>query len=219
MTDRPDGRWPSEPAAAEPAAVTGQPGGTDRIPITAGLCARCVHARRLVSGRGSVFVLCKAASSDPLLARYPNLPRWRCRGFQKLDASRATVDVHEQDSPPPTRDDVDEGSSWVAVFEGFHVRAVVPAAQALLRLLEGCRSRWKGKVAVGWSMHELWFTRIGDPFAITRAEVAWSAGVFEFRLVVAERGWSLIAADRCFEPNAQIVLDAFLYQLTRETAV
>ena len=77
MTDRPGG--PDESPRLDP------PGEIDLIPATAGLCARCVHARRIVSGRGSVFVLCEAAVSDPLLARYPALPRWRCHGFEPSD--------------------------------------------------------------------------------------------------------------------------------------
>jgi hypothetical protein len=59
------------------AAAQGSP-----IPGSAGLCARCVHARAIVTARGSVFVLCEAAVADPRLARYPALPRQRCHGFE-----------------------------------------------------------------------------------------------------------------------------------------
>jgi hypothetical protein len=34
-----------------------------------------------------VFVLCEAAASDPLLARYPALPRMRCHGFEPSEAT------------------------------------------------------------------------------------------------------------------------------------
>ena len=72
MSDGPDGPGTSDPSGAA------------AIPSTAGLCARCVHARRIVSGKGSVFVLCQAAESDPLLARYPRLPRLACHGFEPV---------------------------------------------------------------------------------------------------------------------------------------
>lgn len=215
MTERPlddDGR--------DPEAAAGDPGVGPGIPMTAGLCARCVHARRIVSGRGSAFVLCGAAASDPLLARYPPLPRWRCHGFEQSAASDAVL---EADAPPrPTPGEIDRWASWAAVVEGATVRAGVPAVEALVGLLDKSRGRWREKVAVGWSMHGLLFTPIGsrEPFPL-RVVVAWSDGVFLFKLLADEfgRGSRVVAADRCFAPNAQIVLDAFLYQLTGETAV
>lgn len=51
------------------------------IPEWAGLCARCMQARLIVSDRGSMFVLCEAARTDPSLDRYPRLPILRCHGF------------------------------------------------------------------------------------------------------------------------------------------
>lgn len=56
--------------------------------IPPGLCATCVHARRVVSGRGSEFLMCGRAKSDPRFARYPALPVTFCPG-------------HEVASPPP----------------------------------------------------------------------------------------------------------------------
>ncbi|HEV8441660.1 MAG TPA: hypothetical protein VGT40_26535 [Methylomirabilota bacterium] len=50
---------------------------------TAGLCADCRHARRLVSGRGSVFWLCRRAEGDPAFPRYPRLPVLRCPGYER----------------------------------------------------------------------------------------------------------------------------------------
>ena len=52
----------------------------DEFP-TAGLCARCQSARRIVSARGAVFYLCERSSTDPSFAKYPRLPVLTCRGF------------------------------------------------------------------------------------------------------------------------------------------
>jgi len=59
---------------------------TDRIPPTAGLCARCVHARSIVSGRGSQFVLCERSRMDARFPRYPSLPVRACTGHEPLPA-------------------------------------------------------------------------------------------------------------------------------------
>jgi hypothetical protein len=57
---------------------------TDRgsIPASAGLCALCLHARAVVTRRGSTFVLCEASLTDGRLERYPRLPVVRCHGFE-----------------------------------------------------------------------------------------------------------------------------------------
>lgn len=47
----------------------------------AGLCAECAQALRVVSGRGSVFWLCRRSSTDAAFPRYPRLPVLRCPGF------------------------------------------------------------------------------------------------------------------------------------------
>jgi hypothetical protein len=52
------------------------------IPGSAGLCARCLHARAIVTRRGSTFVLCEASLTDARLERYPRLPVLRCHGFE-----------------------------------------------------------------------------------------------------------------------------------------
>ena len=65
---------PGDPEApAERAAV---------IPPGAGLCASCVHARLVISGRGSRFVLCERSRTDPRFPRYPPLPVGACAGFE-----------------------------------------------------------------------------------------------------------------------------------------
>lgn len=54
--------------------------GGERVRV--GLCLDCRWARRVVSGRGSVFVLCRRAETDPDYPKYPPLPRWRCPGYE-----------------------------------------------------------------------------------------------------------------------------------------
>jgi len=48
----------------------------------AGLCADCLHARRIESDRGTKFYLCELAAVDPAYRKYPALPVIRCAGFQ-----------------------------------------------------------------------------------------------------------------------------------------
>jgi len=49
----------------------------------AGLCADCVHARRIESERGSVFILCELSRADPRFPQYPRLPVLSCEGYKK----------------------------------------------------------------------------------------------------------------------------------------
>lgn len=46
----------------------------------AGLCESCRHAREIRSARGSRFLLCNLAATDPRLRRYPQLPVLECHG-------------------------------------------------------------------------------------------------------------------------------------------
>lgn len=52
-----------------------------------GLCATCRHARRIVSAKGSVFLLCGRAVEDPAYRRYPPLPVLACAGHQPVQPS------------------------------------------------------------------------------------------------------------------------------------
>jgi len=52
---------------------------------SAGLCERCIHSKKIVSDRASVFWQCALSSSDPRFPKYPRLPVLSCAGF-KLDA-------------------------------------------------------------------------------------------------------------------------------------
>ncbi|HKW87797.1 MAG TPA: hypothetical protein VJN21_03475 [Candidatus Acidoferrales bacterium] len=47
----------------------------------AGLCADCIHARKIKSDRGSRFYLCDLSRSDPTFPKYPRLPVAECRGY------------------------------------------------------------------------------------------------------------------------------------------
>jgi len=49
----------------------------------AGLCADCVHARRIESPRGSTFILCELSLNDPRFPKYPRLPVLACDGHRK----------------------------------------------------------------------------------------------------------------------------------------
>jgi hypothetical protein len=53
----------------------------------AGLCSRCINARRIESARGSTFILCELSRTNPLFAKYPRLPVLSCDGFQSLAES------------------------------------------------------------------------------------------------------------------------------------
>jgi hypothetical protein len=46
-----------------------------------GLCANCIHARRITSDRGSVFLLCELSKTDPHFEKYPQLPVLSCSGY------------------------------------------------------------------------------------------------------------------------------------------
>ena len=54
---------------------------SDQQPPNAGLCATCLHARRIESARGSVFVLCQLSTTDPRFRKYPSLPVLSCSGY------------------------------------------------------------------------------------------------------------------------------------------
>jgi len=55
----------------------------DRDDVQAGLCASCIHAKRVESSRASVFWLCELSRSDPSFPKYPRLPVLKCTGFAK----------------------------------------------------------------------------------------------------------------------------------------
>jgi len=59
-------------------------------PARPGLCATCLHARRVESARGSVFLLCELSRTDRRFPKYPRLPVVTCPGHQKQDAASAS---------------------------------------------------------------------------------------------------------------------------------
>jgi len=63
---------------------------TPTNPQNIGLCGDCRHARRIESDRGSLFLLCQLALTDPRFRKYPRLPVLACDGFQKKDEPATT---------------------------------------------------------------------------------------------------------------------------------
>ncbi len=49
-----------------------------------GLCASCRHLVIVTSDRGSTFVQCGLAKTDPRFAKYPRLPVIECSGHDKI---------------------------------------------------------------------------------------------------------------------------------------
>lgn len=47
-----------------------------------GLCASCVSARAIRSGKGSTFWFCRKSETDPRFPKYPSLPVLRCSGYE-----------------------------------------------------------------------------------------------------------------------------------------
>lgn len=105
-------RYPSSMAA------TSDPTKAQR---SAGLCADCVHARRIESARGSVFFLCELSLTDPHFAKYPRLPVISCSGYARERIRR----------PEPITV-VDYDPHWPALFETL--RAEVAGALGDLAL-------------------------------------------------------------------------------------
>ena len=48
-----------------------------------GLCADCRFMRRISSDRGSIFYLCELSATDATFPKYPRLPVFECRGYQR----------------------------------------------------------------------------------------------------------------------------------------
>jgi hypothetical protein len=105
---------------------------------------------------------------------------------------------------------------WQDSISFLRELTAVPAAPALVTLLERARSQWGRRVAARTSMHDLLFTHPGDRYPFDECvRVAWRDGVYEFGLW-SQRPSVLVAADRCFERSADDVLTSFLTQLTED---
>ena len=55
-------------------------------PDAVGLCARCRHARTVVT-RTSTYWMCELSKSDPRFPKYPRLPVLECEGFRPVTGS------------------------------------------------------------------------------------------------------------------------------------
>ncbi len=60
--------------------------------VAAGLCADCLHARRVESERGSVFVMCQLSVTDENFPKYPRLPVLSCAGYLQKDKPQGSED-------------------------------------------------------------------------------------------------------------------------------
>jgi hypothetical protein len=50
-----------------------------------GLCATCKHVHLVKSAKGSYFVMCNLAKTDPRFSKYPVLPVYYCPGYKSAD--------------------------------------------------------------------------------------------------------------------------------------
>jgi hypothetical protein len=50
-----------------------------------GLCADCVHMRRIESPRGTTFYFCRRSLTESEFPKYPRLPVLACRGYEKRE--------------------------------------------------------------------------------------------------------------------------------------
>lgn len=56
-------------------------------PFAQSLCPRCAHARQIISGKGSQFLLCRQSQTDPRFPKYPPQPVLRCPEFEVVPPS------------------------------------------------------------------------------------------------------------------------------------
>ncbi len=50
-----------------------------------GLCAVCKHVHIIKSAKGSFFLMCHMAKTDPRFEKYPVLPVLQCAGFEQAE--------------------------------------------------------------------------------------------------------------------------------------
>ena len=62
----------------------------ERNSAYAGLCAGCMHARRIESESGSEFWLCQLSATDRRFPKYPRLPVLTCSGYNSQRAIRTS---------------------------------------------------------------------------------------------------------------------------------
>lgn len=56
--------------------------------MTASLCETCTAMREVLTAKGSRFLLCQLAQTDPNYPKYPRQPVVKCQGFRQVDGSR-----------------------------------------------------------------------------------------------------------------------------------
>ena len=49
------------------------------------LCGKCSHAKEIVTGTGSRFLLCQLSQADRRFAKYPPQPVVRCVGYEESE--------------------------------------------------------------------------------------------------------------------------------------
>lgn len=112
-------------------------------------------------------------------------------------------------------------------MKSLREREGVPAALMNAELLADAEARRDGRVVSRSSMHDLLFTRPGDPFPFPMSvRVIADGDVFEFQLnrkgphwagpLAPTRGPNVVAEDRARWAKAPAVLDAFLMQLVED---
>jgi hypothetical protein len=55
------------------------------------LCETCFRMREVVTPRGSRFLLCRLAQTDPTFPKYPPQPVVRCGGYQPKEPTGGAV--------------------------------------------------------------------------------------------------------------------------------
>jgi hypothetical protein len=60
-----------------------------KISPIVGLCATCKYVHLLKSAKGSFFLRCNLAKTDPRFQKYPVLPVLQCAGFERVEPDQA----------------------------------------------------------------------------------------------------------------------------------
>ena len=56
--------------------------------VPAGLCGSCRHALLRPTRRGTTYLRCALAATDPRFPRYPRLPVRECAGYRRAGPER-----------------------------------------------------------------------------------------------------------------------------------
>ena len=68
---------------------------TEFDPLAFSLCSGCRHARAIRSARGSVFLMCERAKTDPRFSKYAPQPVISCTGFEPGSPGQRTGSTDE----------------------------------------------------------------------------------------------------------------------------